>query len=112
MVVNTNQTHSHHYKEVLTDTSHKIYKKTCSILRGKVFTPSCDALKAARKQLKSEGKGNKSNATEALAPADVEQHLETLILLHCNKPYGGKSLHTWEPEDETSITNYGLVISL
>ena len=48
-------------------------RKTYSILRDKVFTSSRDALKAARKQLKSEGKGNKPNATEALEPADVEQ---------------------------------------
>ena len=51
-------------------------------MRDKVFTSSRDALKAARKQLKSEGKGNKPNATEALEPADVEQLWSTGALGH------------------------------
>ena len=48
-------------------------QKTYSILRDKSFTSSREALKAARKHLKSEGKGNKPNAADALEPADVEQ---------------------------------------
>ena len=62
------------------------YKKVVIPLpRDKVFTSARDALKAARKQLKSEGKGNKPIASDALEPADVEQlwstgTLGTLIL--------------------------------
>ena len=48
-------------------------QKTYSIPRDKVFTSSREALKAARKHLKSEGKGNKPNAADALEPADMEQ---------------------------------------
>lgn len=48
-------------------------QKTYSILKDKVFTSSREALKAARKHLKSEGKGNKPNAADALEPEDVQQ---------------------------------------
>ena len=41
------------------------------ILRDQEFT-SRDALKAARKRLKSEGKGIKPNAADALESADIE----------------------------------------
>lgn len=47
--------------------------KTFSILRDMNFTPSRDKLKAARKWLKSQGKGNKPNASEALEQSDVER---------------------------------------
>lgn len=90
-----------------------------SILRDQEFTASRDALKAARKRLKSEGKGNKPNAADALESADVHVenvcghlvHWETLILLHFSKPYGGLLPRTWEQEGEMNTTNCDLVIS-
>ena len=44
-----------------------------SILRDQKFTVSHEALKAAQKHLKTEGKGNKPNAADALEPADIER---------------------------------------
>ena len=43
-----------------------------SILRDQQFTASREALKAVQKHLKSEGKGNKPNAADALKSADIE----------------------------------------
>ena len=53
----------------LTKDLHKSY----SIIRDTQFAPSREKLKAARKWLKSNGKGNKPNAAEALEPLEIEK---------------------------------------
>ena len=47
--------------------------KSFSIIRDVPFAPSREKLKAARKWLKSNGKGNKPNAAEALEPIEIEK---------------------------------------
>ena len=47
-------------------------RKPFSIIRDQQFASSREALKASRKHLKKEGKGNKPNAADALEPADIE----------------------------------------
>ena len=47
--------------------------KRKSIIRDIEFAPSREKLKAARKWLKAQGKGNKPNATESLEPQDVQK---------------------------------------
>ena len=47
--------------------------KTYSIIRDTQFAPSREKLKASRKFLKGKGKGNKSNAAEAVDMAEVKQ---------------------------------------
>ena len=47
--------------------------KSYSIIRDIEFAPSREKLKAARKWLKAQGKGNKPNATESLEPQDVQK---------------------------------------
>ena len=60
----------------LTKDLHKSY----SIIRDIEFTSSREKLKAARKMLKKEGKGNKSNASEALENSDIEKMWATGVL--------------------------------
>ena len=52
-------------------------RKPFSIIRDQQFASSREALKASRKHLKKEGKGNKPNAADALEPADIEQLWES-----------------------------------
>ena len=47
--------------------------KTYSIIRDTQFAPSREKLKASRKFLKGEGKGNKPNASEPLDRSEIEQ---------------------------------------
>ena len=47
--------------------------KPFSIIRDTQFAPSREKLKAARKWLKGQGKGNKPNAAESLEPLDVQK---------------------------------------
>ena len=47
--------------------------KSFSIIRDVQFAPSRQKLAAARKWLKSQGKGNKPHAAEALEPADIQK---------------------------------------
>ena len=47
--------------------------KPFSIIRDVQFASSHEKLKAARKWLKSQGKGNKPHASEALEPLDVQK---------------------------------------
>ncbi len=51
--------------------------KSFSIIRDIEFTPSNEKLKAARKMLKKEGKGNKPNAAEALEEQEISILWET-----------------------------------
>ena len=53
------------------------HRKPFSIIRDQQFTYSREALKASRKHLKKEGKGNKPNVADALEPADIEQLWES-----------------------------------
>ena len=48
-------------------------KKTYSILRDPCFTSSRQALKASRKYLRAQGKGNKPNASEGLQSSEIER---------------------------------------
>ena len=48
-------------------------RKPFSIIRDQQFASSREALKASRKHLKMEGKGNKPHAADALEQADIEQ---------------------------------------
>ena len=47
--------------------------KSFSITQDIQFAPSHEKLKAARKWLKGQGKGNKPNAAEALEPLDIQK---------------------------------------
>ena len=68
--------------------------KPFSIIRGIQFAPSREKLKASRKWLKGQGKGNKPNAAEALEPLNVEKlwmkvHWVKMIQISSNKLFGG-----------------------
>jgi len=52
-------------------------RKPFSIIRDQQFASSREALKASRKHLKKEGKGNKPNAADALESADFERLWES-----------------------------------
>ena len=52
----------------LTQDLHRPY----SIIRDRLFQPSREKLKAARKSLKKFGQGNKQHAAETLETADIE----------------------------------------
>ena len=57
-------------------------KKTYSIIRDVEFSSSREKLKAARKSLKKEGKGNKSKAADPLEDGDIEKMWERGVLEH------------------------------
>ena len=52
-------------------------KKTYRTIRHVEFSSSREKLKAARKSLKKEGKGNKSKAADPLEDGDIEKMWET-----------------------------------